>query len=46
MTNRTIIDVIAVGAGFAGIYALYNMLHAGFSARVFEAVDSVGGIWH
>ena len=41
-TNR---DVVIVGAGFAGLYALHRMRGAGFSARVFEAGDGVGGVW-
>ena len=42
MTNNKVIDAIVVGAGFAGMYTLYKMLGAGFSARVFEAGDNVG----
>ena len=38
-------DVVIVGAGFAGLYALHRMRGAGFSARVFEAGDGVGGVW-
>lgn len=39
-------DVIIVGAGFAGLYALHKMRECGFSARVFEAGDDVGGAWY
>ncbi|MEO2184092.1 MAG: NAD(P)-binding protein, partial [bacterium] len=46
MTNHKVIDAIVVGAGFAGMYTLYKMLGAGFSARVFEAGDNVGGTWY
>jgi len=46
MTNNKVIDAVVVGAGFAGMYTLYRMLGAGFSARVFEAGDNVGGTWY
>jgi cation diffusion facilitator CzcD-associated flavoprotein CzcO len=36
-------DAVVVGAGFAGLYMLYRLRAAGFSARVFEAGDGVGG---
>jgi cyclohexanone monooxygenase len=39
-------DAVVVGAGFAGLYMLYRLRAAGFSARVFEAADGVGGTWH
>jgi len=40
------IDAIIVGAGFAGLYALHRLRGLGFSARVFEAGDGVGGTWY
>lgn len=39
-------DVIIVGAGFAGLYALYKLRKEGYSARVFEAGSGVGGVWY
>jgi cyclohexanone monooxygenase len=39
-------DVIVVGAGFAGLYALHRLRRDGYSVRVFEAADSVGGTWY
>ncbi len=39
------IDVVVVGAGFAGLYMLYRLRTAGFSARVYEAGSGVGGTW-
>src|SRR6185437_10177756 len=39
-------DVIVVGAGFAGMYMLHRLRGIGFSARVFEAGDGVGGTWY
>ena len=39
-------DVCVVGAGFAGMYLLHRLRDLGFSARVFEAGDDVGGTWY
>ena len=39
------VDVVIVGAGFAGLYALYRMRVAGFTVQAFEAADDVGGVW-
>lgn len=39
-------DAIVVGAGFAGLYALYRLRKAGMTARVVEAGDGVGGTWY
>ncbi|MUM18111.1 MULTISPECIES: NAD(P)/FAD-dependent oxidoreductase [unclassified Mycobacteroides] len=38
-------DVVVVGAGFAGLYALYRLRSQGLSAIVFEAGSDVGGTW-
>ena len=40
------VDVAVVGAGFAGLYALYRLREAGWSVLGFEAGDSVGGTWY
>ncbi|NNF78568.1 MAG: NAD(P)/FAD-dependent oxidoreductase, partial [Rhizobiales bacterium] len=40
------LDVIIVGAGFAGLYALHRMRQAGFRAKVVEAGGDVGGTWY
>jgi cyclohexanone monooxygenase len=42
----TVFDAVVVGAGFAGMYMLHRMRGLGFSARVFEAGDGVGGTWY
>ncbi len=39
------VDVLIVGAGITGIYQLHRALEAGFSARLVEAGDGVGGTW-
>ena len=38
-------DVIVVGAGLAGLYALHKLRGLGYSVKVFEAGDGVGGTW-
>ncbi len=40
------LDVIVVGAGFAGVYAVYKFRRLGFSVRAFEAGGDVGGTWY
>jgi cyclohexanone monooxygenase len=40
------LDVAIVGAGFAGMYMLYKLRNLGFSAKVFERGDGVGGTWY
>jgi cyclohexanone monooxygenase len=39
-------DVVVVGAGFAGLYALHRLRALGFSARCFERGTGVGGTWY
>jgi cyclohexanone monooxygenase len=39
-------DAIIVGAGFAGLYMLHKLRGLGFTARVIEAADDVGGTWY
>ncbi|MDF2679403.1 MAG: cyclohexanone monooxygenase [Brevibacillus sp.] len=39
-------DAIVIGAGFSGLYMLHRLREAGFSARVYEAGDGVGGVWY
>jgi len=40
------VDVVVVGAGFAGMYLLHELREMGFSSRVLEAGDDVGGTWY
>ncbi|MDT5011492.1 MAG: hypothetical protein QOH57_3109 [Mycobacterium sp.] len=42
----TNVDVVVVGAGFAGLYALHRLRTQGLSVRVFEAGADVGGTWY
>ena len=39
------LDVIVVGAGFAGLHLLHTLRAQGFSVAVFEAAADVGGVW-
>ena len=39
-------DVVVVGAGFGGLYALYQLRKAGLSVLVLEAGGDVGGTWY
>src|SRR6185437_14509388 len=39
-------DAVVVGAGFAGMYMLHRLRGLGFSVRVYEQGDGVGGTWY
>ena len=39
------LDVVVVGAGFAGLYAVHAFRSAGLTVRAFEAGDGIGGTW-
>lgn len=38
-------DIVVVGAGFAGLYALHRFRKAGYRVRVIEAGSDIGGTW-
>jgi cyclohexanone monooxygenase len=38
-------DVVVVGAGFGGLYALHRLRQLGFSVRVYEQGSGIGGTW-
>ncbi|CAN5603944.1 NAD(P)/FAD-dependent oxidoreductase [soil metagenome] len=40
------VDVVIVGAGFAGMYALHSLRERGFSVLAIERGDDVGGVWY
>ncbi|CQD10027.1 monooxygenase [Mycolicibacterium conceptionense] len=42
----SVVDVVVVGAGFGGLYALHKFRSQGLSVRVFEAAPEVGGTWY
>mgnify|MGYP003352275527 CR=1 FL=1 len=39
-------DVVVIGAGFAGLYALHRLREAALSVVVLEAASDVGGVWY
>src|ERR1700736_4492883 len=39
-------DAVVVGCGFAGLYSLHKLRGLGFSVRVYETGDGVGGTWY
>jgi cation diffusion facilitator CzcD-associated flavoprotein CzcO len=46
MSTPRQVDVVIVGAGFAGMYMLHRVRGLGMSAVVFEAGAGVGGTWY
>jgi cyclohexanone monooxygenase len=44
--ERTSVDVVIVGAGFAGLYAIHKMREIGRTAVAIERGDGVGGTWY
>ena len=45
-TMAAAIDVVIVGAGFAGLRALHSFRAMGLSVAVLEASDGIGGVWN
>lgn len=43
---RRDVDVVVVGAGFAGLRVLHTLRDAGLSVAVLEAGGGVGGVWY
>src|SRR5262245_21713122 len=44
--ERTEFDVVVVGAGFGGLYALYKLRGMGLSVRVRQQGKGIGGTWY
>ncbi len=42
----TRLDVVIVGAGFGGMYAVYKFREMGLKIQAFEAGGDVGGVWY
>ena len=40
-----VVDAVIVGAGFAGLYAIYKLRSMGLSVQAYEAAPEVGGTW-
>ncbi|WP_219996129.1 flavin-containing monooxygenase [Nocardioides humi] len=46
MTTPAELDVLVVGAGFSGLYALHRLRILGRRVHVIEADDDLGGVWY
>lgn len=46
MNDTSNVDAAVIGAGIAGLYAIYRLRDMGFSLQAFEAGDEVGGTWY
>jgi cyclohexanone monooxygenase len=44
--GHEVFDVIVVGAGFGGLYAIYRLRADGLRVLCLEAADDVGGVWY
>ncbi len=44
--GQPLLDVLIVGAGFAGLYALHKLRGLSLQVQVLEAAPSVGGTWY
>ena len=44
-SNVRTLDAVVIGAGFAGLYALYRLREMGLSVRIYEGAAGVGGTW-
>lgn len=44
--NKQEYDAVVVGAGFAGLYQLYQLRKRGFRVKLVEAGSELGGIWY
>ena len=40
------VDVVVVGAGFAGLYMLHRLRQLGFTVQVIDSAGDVGGTWY
>ncbi|SVB38812.1 uncharacterized protein METZ01_LOCUS191666, partial [marine metagenome] len=40
------VDVVVIGAGFAGMYMIHRLRELGLTIRAFEAGGNVGGTWY
>lgn len=40
------LDVLLVGAGFAGVYQLKRLRDLGYNVKLYEAGNDIGGVWH
>lgn len=40
------LDIVIVGAGFAGCYLLYKLRQRGFKAKMIDSASDLGGVWY
>ncbi|MEM7469532.1 MAG: NAD(P)/FAD-dependent oxidoreductase [Pseudomonadota bacterium] len=40
------VDAVVIGAGFAGLYAVFKLRELGLSCQGFESASDVGGTWY
>ncbi|WP_227982259.1 flavin-containing monooxygenase [Nocardia spumae] len=40
------VDVVVVGAGIAGLYAIHRFRSRGLTVQAFETAEGVGGVWY
>ena len=45
-TKPAEVDAVVIGAGFAGLYAVYKLRQLGLTHRGFERGGGVGGTWY
>ena len=45
-TVRRTVDVVVIGAGFAGMYMLHRLRQQGSAVQAFEMAGDVGGTWY
>src|SRR6478735_8247926 len=45
-TESTKLDVVIVGAGVGGLYAIHRLRKLGLKVRAYEAAGGVGGTWY
>ena len=41
-----VLDALIVGAGFNGVYQRYRLRQEGYSVRIFDSADELGGNSH
>ncbi|OAP53873.1 hypothetical protein AYL99_11895 [Fonsecaea erecta] len=46
MPSVVSVDVLVVGAGLSGLWALHQLRTRGFECLCVDACDDVGGVWH
>ncbi|XP_021953617.1 baeyer-Villiger monooxygenase [Folsomia candida] len=45
-SSEDMCEILVIGAGFSGIYALHNLRKRKFNVKVYEAGTNMGGTWY